>query len=117
MPKQIRRGSTKPRSTSKQSESAEENLLVQGSGKSRTQGRSPARDERPLTDLSSAPNNTLLTVEQARKVLNISDWFARRLIRDQTLPAIFIARNCIRIELGELREFIESRRSKAKGKT
>ena len=74
-------------------------------------GRSPAPDERPLTELNGAPDNTLLTVEQARRYLNISDWFARRLIRDRTLPAIFIAHNCIRIELGELRALVENRRS------
>lgn len=116
MGQQKPRGGTKPRSDHKQSESAKEIPIVQpAAGRSRKGGRSSV-DERPLTDLASAPDNTLLTVEQARKVLNISDWFARRLIRDRTLPAIFIAHNCIRIELGELREFIESRRTNKKGK-
>lgn len=117
MGQQKPRGSMKPPSNAKRSASAENTPVVQPSaGRRRSRGTPPAQDERPVTDLSSAPPDTLLTVEQARKVLNVSDWFARRLIRDKALPAIFIAHNCIRVELGELRAFIESRRTVSKGK-
>lgn len=127
MTKQKPRGGIKPRLNPESREAAKGSVVVQerpdaGAGKRRSPGRSPASrpdDERPLTDLLNEPDNTLLTVEQTRRILAISDWFTRRLIRDRSLPAILIAPNCIRVKVGALREFIDSRdtsQDKPKGK-
>lgn len=63
----------------------------------------------PDTD---TPDATLLTIDQTSRVLNVSDWYARKLIRDKRLPAVELAHNCVRVQLGDLRAFIESCRTK-----
>ena len=119
MAKQRQRGPAAPPKDPEPRESAKEKRFVQelppdqiAPDARRRRSRGPlVQDERPLTELIAAPDKTLLTVEQARRYLNISDWFARRLIRDKTLPAIILAHNCARIELGELRALIEKNRT------
>lgn len=73
-------------------------------------GRPPGKTARPLPNIAEAHDDQLLTIEQVRQFLSISDWFTRRLIKEHKLPGVFLGSNVVRIRIGDLREFIAQRR-------
>lgn len=75
-------------------------------------GRPPATKPpaRP-TDFSKIAPDQLLTVEQVCEYLAISEWFARRLIKQRELTAVYIG-SIQRVKFSDLKAFIEQRRGK-----
>jgi excisionase family DNA binding protein len=74
-------------------------------------GRPPGKaPEKPLPNLAITSDDQLLTISQMRQFLAISDWFARRLIKERKLPAVYLGGNIVRVRVGDLRAFIAERR-------
>ena len=74
-------------------------------------GRPPGKAAKPpLPNIAESHDDQLLTIDQVRQFLAISDWFTRRLIKENKLPGVFLGGNVVRIRLGDLRAFIAKHR-------
>lgn len=80
-------------------------------------GRPPGKTEKPPaqpTDFSKFSAEQLLTVDQVREYLAISEWLARRLIKKGEIVAVYIGDNMQRVRYCDLKEFVENRRGTPK---
>lgn len=71
--------------------------------------KAKARGASDSPALAAADPDQLYTVEQACRLLALSDWFVRKQIQRGSLAAVFIE-GMTRVRAADLREFIASRR-------
>lgn len=81
--------------------------------KKKAVGRPKGKSDKPAlpNPLISEESNgdRLLTIDQVRQFLAVSDWLVRRLIARQELPAVAVG-DLTRVRLRDLREFIDAHR-------